>query len=326
MSTTLRVVTMSLTVAIWMALPQGAQAHTVGGGVPLATAHTAVITHLPDGVAARVVDGDQRLELAVNPHLTLVVRGLLGEPFLMFSAAGVFENLNSPTTYLDRPIPQQPPRGLVHTLPPRWSQLTSGHTHIWHEDRLHALAGIDARTRWSIPVTVEGRAAAISGELRFAPTPTRLWLWPVAAAVACAAALLRLRSTMMTLALARGAALLAIPAVLILRLGRQLQGHPNVTLLQHADTVATVAGAVLLGYLLVRGDGRSQPAAAFIIAAFGIYQGLATLPALTDGSVLMAEPAVLARGAAVVALAAGFVALVSVVCVGTPNSTAATRV
>ena len=56
------------------------------------------------GVTARLLDGDQRLELRVEPGSVVLVLGFLGEPFLRFSASGVEANVASPTASSARVI------------------------------------------------------------------------------------------------------------------------------------------------------------------------------------------------------------------------------
>ena len=86
-------------VAVVMVAPAVASAHTGG---PISTDFEARIAGLRPpvpGVRAHVLEGDLKLQLTVpGPHV-VVVLGLLGEPFLRFSAAGVQANAASPTAW-----------------------------------------------------------------------------------------------------------------------------------------------------------------------------------------------------------------------------------
>ncbi len=312
----LAAVTLVIT-AVWVATPPTASAHAVGSD-PVATAYRATIGSVPTGVAAAVVDGDQRIWMAANPRLTVVVKGLLGEPFLRFSRGGVDQNLNSPTAYLNRAIPGIPPAGLARTLPPRWSRLTTGHSYVWHEDRLHALArsGFD-HASWMIPMTVDGRAQAITGSLNHVPTPSRLWFWPELLLAACVPALLRLRSQPLTRAVTRVLGVSVAAAVGAGRVGVGLHGHPTVSASQIAWLVCVIAAVCGAVYLLLRGSEDVWQAAAFGLGALGVYQGLVLAPTLTDGDVLLALPATAGRVAAMWSFGAGTMLMIAVVCIQT---------
>src|SRR5581483_11813517 len=113
-----------------------------GRTAPTATNFEAQIDGLSPAtraVAAKVVDGDSRLWLRADPSVTVVVPGAIGEPLLLFDRRGVFVNLRSTTAQGDRIA-----LGAVRADPdpharPIWHRLTTGHSYLWHEHRLHAL-------------------------------------------------------------------------------------------------------------------------------------------------------------------------------------------
>ena len=97
-----------------LSVPASAAAHLKSG--TLSTdfeARVGALRPAAPGVAARVLDGDQRLELRVEPGSVVVVLGLLGEPFLRFSPSGVEANVASPTASSTRVISVQRRRFLV---------------------------------------------------------------------------------------------------------------------------------------------------------------------------------------------------------------------
>ena len=92
-------------VAVILLAPATAGAHIRSG--TLSTDFEARVSHFrptAHGLAARVLDGDQRLELRVAPPRVVIVLGIEGEPFLRFSSTGVEANLASPTAATERVI------------------------------------------------------------------------------------------------------------------------------------------------------------------------------------------------------------------------------
>ncbi|MBX5474224.1 MAG: hypothetical protein IRZ20_04355, partial [Thermoleophilia bacterium] len=238
---------------------------------------------VPAGVEARVVDGDQTLWLRAAPGRVVVVLGLRGEPYLRFSSRGVEVNTRAPTFFLNRarPRPQPPPAGADRRAPPRWKRIAAGRATSWHEDRIHALAlgahpaGDAYLGHWLVPLLVDGRRAAVRGELRHVAPPSLLWLWPVALALACVPALLRLREAGWDQHALWALAPLALGAATAGRLGRELYGRPTVSAGQLALAATTCAVAAALAALFLRRAWRTLAAVAIGIA--GLYQGLALL-------------------------------------------------
>ncbi|MBV8257176.1 MAG: hypothetical protein JO073_05095 [Actinobacteria bacterium] len=289
-----------------------ASAHA-GLTAPAATADLARVSSAPSGVEAKVVDGDQRLWLRVAPTLTVVVRGLRGEPYLRFSRAGVAVNVHSATWFLNRPVPQVVPPRLGA---PAWQRLTSAHSTSWHEDRLHAAAlaahpaGNAYLGRWLVPLLVDGRPAAIRGGLWQGAAPSWLWFWPLALLAACVPALIALRQARWDGIAQRALAALALAAATTGRLGRELYGRPSVSAGQLVLVGATCAVAVVLALLFLQRDWRT--AAGLAIGAAALYQGLALIGTLRNAFVLAVLPAWAERAATVASLTAGVGLLVVV--------------
>ncbi len=301
------------------ALPAGASAHA-GATAPAATSFLARVSSVPQGLEARVVDGDQRLWLRASPDVTAYVLGFAGEPYLRFSPGGVAVNEHSPAYYLNRARPRMPPAGLTPATPPLWKTFSHGHTYSWHEDRLHALAAV-ARSpgssfvgRWAIPVLVGGTMTRISGTLWHANDPSLLWFWPVVVLLACIAALLRLRDPRLDTIAAAALAAVALGAATLGRLGRELVGRPTVSGWQLVVVALTCAVAASLAPLYLRREWRAV--AGGVIAVLAIYQGAALAGTLLHGFVLSVLPAWLERAAAITSLAAGAGLLVIVLAGG----------
>ena len=101
------VVTFAAMCASLAVLPAWAEAH--GPVAPIATSYLARIALLPGGLAAKVIDGDQRLWLRVPAGDTVVVQDYRGAPYLRFSRAGVAVNRDSPMYYLNQTPAEIPP-------------------------------------------------------------------------------------------------------------------------------------------------------------------------------------------------------------------------
>jgi hypothetical protein len=303
-------------VAVAAATPGVAYAHTGG---PISTDFEARVGGLRPavgGVGAHVLDGDLKLQLTVSGRHVVVVLGLLGEPFLRFSAAGVQANAASPTAWNSGVISSKNAVPVSHA--PVWRRVTGGHTFAWHEGRLRPegiVSGGGATPRrvavWTIPLTVDGRRVRLTGWEWYAAGPSvRPWVVAVLGLIAAAVAAARYAGRTVQRALAAVLVPVAVSAWLAGWIGILLDGRPSdiVVVLAVAYAGAT-ALLVLAAVTATRGNGRMVGA--------GVVGGLAavfTVPeveAFTRGFVLSALPANLARAAAVVSFAGG-VALAAV--------------
>ncbi len=290
------------------AFPGAAEAH--GPVAPVALDYLARVTQHPAGLQARVVDGDQRMWLRVPPRETVVVVDYRGAPYLRFSASGVAVNRNSAMWYLNQtPFALTPPTNLGRGTPPKWEPVSAGHEYGWHDGRLHALATIALAPgkafvgTWRIPITVNGEASVISGGLWHADPPSLVWFWPIAVLLMCVFAAWRLKRPALDRLTARILGLGALGAVAAAAIGRGLHGRPTVSILQLVE-LAVILAFVVWGVLRILGR---RPGFFFylVIAVAALWEGLELLPVLTNGFVLIALPAFLARAAAAVALGAG---------------------
>ncbi len=285
-----------------------AQAH--GPVAPVALDYQARVGAAPAGLDAKVVDGDQRMWLRAPAGANVIVRDYRGAPYLRFSAAGVSVNRNSAMYYLNQtPVALTPPANLGPRTPPRWDRVTSGHAYSWHDGRLHALAavalppGVSFVGRWTVPILVDGRPAAISGGLWHAPAPSVAWFWPIAVLVLCVLAAWRVRLAALDQRTARLLALGALCAVAVSAVGRGLHGRPTVPVFQLLEM------GVILAYVLWAAVRvflqRPGFFTYFVIAIAALWEGLELVPTLVDGYVLIALPAFVARVATVLALGCG---------------------
>jgi hypothetical protein len=296
-------------VAFVAAAPGVASAHTGG---PISTNFEARIAGLRppvDGVQAHVLEGDLKLQLSVSGGHVVVVLGLLGEPFLRFSAAGVQANAATPTAWNSGVVKSSD--AVPVSRSPTWRRVAGGRTFAWHENRLRPrpiVAGGASPRRvaaWTIPLVVDGRHVRLTGWEWYAAGPSlRLWLAAVAILVAAAAAAARYGGRALQRALAAGLVPIAVTAWLAGWIGILLFGRPSSLVIAVAGAYAAATGVLVLAAVTAtHGNGR--------MVAAGIVGGLAaafTVPeveAFTRGFVLSALPATVARAAAVVSFAGG---------------------
>jgi hypothetical protein len=167
----------------WLVLlAQPASAHTVSGVG--ATNWKSVLTSVtPEvaGIKVQLVEGGSRIEVT-NHGPELVVMGYEGEPYLRVGPQGVFENLQSPATYLNcSRTGCSFPAGLNKDGPPRWKKISSGQTARWHDHRAHYMGSqlppdvarapnqVHQEATWEIAMTQGPTAIAIRGNYTWVP-------------------------------------------------------------------------------------------------------------------------------------------------------------
>jgi hypothetical protein len=159
----------------------GAAAHGPGGTGFFSTVEA--LRPAVAGVDVRVLDGDDRLELANGSGRTIIISGYRGEPYIRFSPDGVFENKNSPAVYLnrDRFARVEVPKTADAGARPRWEKVADGSSYEWHDHRAHWMSPIapkpirDEPDRehhvfdWEVPARAESRSFVIAGSLDYRP-------------------------------------------------------------------------------------------------------------------------------------------------------------
>jgi hypothetical protein len=297
-----------------LVLPAQAQAHGRSNVIALDyEARVAANVQRVARVRARVIDGDRKLELAVAPVHTVVVRGYSGEPFLRFSARGVEVNDGSPTAVTDRLAPRGAVPSLSRTARPRWSLLTHGHRLAWHDHRLGPRPGVRRGVGhvadWSIPIVVDGFSQQIDGELWRAETPSlwpwlALWLGALAAAfiVALRAPRRLRRGTVYAASAVCGLLVFVVSAGFAFVSGRSVT--TSWIGLSVPALIALAAGGVL--FLQPR---RRQVAAA-VAGGFAFAAALEDLSVFRHGFVVSVLPAGIVRLVVALAITAGAIAVI----------------
>jgi hypothetical protein len=251
------------------------------------------------GLAARVLGGDQRLELRVAGGHVVIVLGLLGEPFLRFSPAGVEANLASPTASGAKVIKAG---NAVSTPGVTWRRVSRGHALAWHENRLRPEQNVSdpsAQARkvatWSIPLLVAGRRTSLVGSEWYASGPS-LWPWLGAGALLLGSAGLaaRLATARVRWLIAATLLPLAIGALLAAWCGTFLADRGSGL----AELFAIVFAAVTALVLLTAVAAARGPAQVGVMALAGAFTAACAVPQLAvfgHGFVLSALSATAAR-------------------------------
>ena len=175
-----------------LALPSIAEAH--GSASVIAVDYQARLARsvIADGVTARVIDGNRKLELTVRRPHTVVVDGYGGEPFLRFDSGGVSVNEWSLTAVTNKLTRHGATPTLNSRARPRWRSISQSHQFAWHDHRLALVPGSMARTgrvgTWSVPVLVDGARQRVQGGLWHAPRPP-VWPWLIVLVAAAGVAL-----------------------------------------------------------------------------------------------------------------------------------------
>jgi len=182
-------------ITIVVAAPAPASAHTISGPRPTNFRTTLrSVTPPIAGVTIHVADLGNKLQLTNRTSTDLVVLGYDGEPYLRIGPRGVYENLRSPATYLNRtrtgttPVPEIA-SSAGPSAAPRWHRVSSGHTAIWHDHRIHwmgvALPAVVQRdpgafhrvtARWVVGLLYDGKRVDVTGRLDWVPGPSG-WPW-----------------------------------------------------------------------------------------------------------------------------------------------------
>jgi hypothetical protein len=144
------------------------------------------VTPATEAVRAEIVGGDAFLQLRVDQGHEVTVEGYGGEPYLRFRPDGTVDrNVRSEATYLndDRQGSVDLPAAADNEARPEWETVADGGVYAWHDHRVHWMAASrppgaepgDVVQSWTVPLTVDGAATEVAGELvlvdRVSPLP-----------------------------------------------------------------------------------------------------------------------------------------------------------
>ncbi len=222
----------ALAAALIVGVASPASAHTVAG-TGATNYRTTLLTkpNLP-GLRVQVIEIGSRFEATYTGRGDVIVLGYQGEPYLRIGGRGVFENLRSPATYINRTRNgETPPDDADHTGEPVWRKTSGGQTARWHDHRAHFMGNINPPAvraapgkqhtivaDWKIPFRYDGKTYNAVGDLVWVPGPSPK---PYVAAMIAVAVivLVAARRKPYAVLLAAGAVLIAIDAVHMAGLG-----------------------------------------------------------------------------------------------------------
>ena len=318
----LLVVLVALLAALATAGP--AAAH-VGGGAAGSDFDARVLAVTPEvpGLAVRVLQFGDEVELVNETGSEVLVPGYDDDPYLRIGPDGVWRNANSPATYinLDRYAQVDLPEHARRGAEPDWVRVSTEPSYVWHDHRTHwmsaevlppAVAADPGRAHtvfaWTVPLVHDGMDVAVTGELTWTPPPSRWLVWPVYAVpvlLAVAAGLV-----------ARGprplGALLLVGAAAALWHAAATP-EPPVSVSSHAGAVVSALLPALTAVLVAalgfrasrRGRGAMTGLFAVVLGWLLLVQGLPDVDVLWTANVASTGPHALARVAVTLLLALG---------------------
>ena len=167
------------------------------------------VTPAAAGVTARFIDDGSRLELRSDSR-TVEVLGYDGEPMLRVGPGGAWQNVKSPSLYVDQPGASAR-AGASAKVEPVWQQ-TSGrmlvrwqdHRALWHGNPPPQVRADPSRVHrvsdWTVRVRIDTVPGEITGSTEWVPPPSpggwALTILVFAAAIAAAGALWRRRGSL----------------------------------------------------------------------------------------------------------------------------------
>jgi hypothetical protein len=185
----------AVVVAVVVLTGAPAEAHTAAGPRPTnyLTTLESISPPIP-GVTVHVVELGNKLQLTNRTRVDIVILGYDDEPYLRVGPSGLYENLRSPATYLNRtragstPVPPIA-IGTGASTPPRWQRISGSHTAIWHDHRIHWM-GTSPPTdvqadegafhtvipAWTVAFRYGTQTVALRGRLDWVPGPSG-WPW-----------------------------------------------------------------------------------------------------------------------------------------------------
>jgi hypothetical protein len=301
-----------------------------------------------DGVDAAVVGGDAFLELRVDEGHEAEVAGYDGEPYLRIRADGTVErNRRSEATYLndDRLGAVDIPPEADNEAEPDWERVAGGGTYAWHDHRIHwmgsgAPPGVEPGElvqEWAVPLTVDGVAVEVRGELVRAGSVSAVPWLAVAVAGAAAVGVLgrrrRPRPAGLAGLVAPVAALAAAVGALVAGWGQYAvapAGSGADPLLVAVPLAGVLAGLIGVGCALGLGgtalrSGRVGPTATLAAAAAAIGWAVLRLDVLWTPVLPTDLPAGVDRAITALALGIGLASAGLVVLGGLVPASAAGR-
>lgn len=304
----------ALMIAALTAMASPASAH--GGTAVKATNDRVEIVGLDPqlpGVEVRLVDAGTRIELDAGDHRVFVL-GYEGEDYLRIDHLGVYENLRSPATYLNRSLTGEPPPPIADaTAAPVWHRVSDGTVVRWHDHALHVPPGMklgrQASSDWERPLLIDDELVSIKGRIVRLPARSRV-PWLLLAAAISIAVVVMARSwwrtvtcaTLAIVVLADGARVIGLVAYAPTWLVSRLRTITDISVLSIVGWGMAVCAVVLLAK---RRRFEAATAAAIAGAVLALAGGVLELADLSAAELGTSLPDAPARTAVAIVLGGG---------------------
>jgi hypothetical protein len=329
----IRRVLAAVTAGVGLALAVAGPASAHGGDAPDGTNYRTVVNGIDGslpGVSVRAVEAGARLELTNRSGRTVEVLGYDGEPYLEVRPDGVYENANSPATYLNETLQGgEVPPGADPTAAPSWRRAGDEPVARWHDHRSHWMSGtpppqVSADPRrpqkirdWTVPLRSGVDTVSVRGALSYVPPPVAAvwWVGVVLAAAAVAALGLvplksrraRVASTAMA-ALAVAAGLTAVGYAVARELDAGADGVGRILLgllITQVWPVLTALATIAAGAYALAGRPSADFGMALAGACLALFGGVSNATVFNRGVAPVPFDATLARCVVALVLAVG---------------------
>ena len=278
-----------------------ASAHVIGGVNPTNYQSRLFSVDPPvAGVKLRLLDLGRRVQVSNTTRVDLTVLGYSGEPYLRVGGSGVYENVRSPSLYLNQVLPSgiQPtvPATASASAPPEWRRRSGGHTVSWHDHRTRWAGADPAVVRedpgvahivipsWTVTMSWSDQTIAATGDVVYIPGSSAApWLVLAVAVGALVFAAARSRWWRPALSAAL-AVLIAVDVVQAWAMASAGQGSVGSEIGRFAaasflPAVGWIVGAASMGPL-ERGSDVGLLGAALTGLIVGLYSGVGDITAL----------------------------------------------
>jgi hypothetical protein len=172
---------------VFGAAPAGA--HGLAGVQPTNFAsNVRSVTPAVPGLRIAVRELGARIEVRNDTAFDALILGYQGEPYLRVGPGGVYENVRSPSVFLNRSqtVNATAPASYDAQATPEWRRTGSGREVSWHDHRVHWMGASEPPvvrdspgrshlvSNWVVELRYRGQAVVVRGDLRWVPGPSAL--------------------------------------------------------------------------------------------------------------------------------------------------------
>jgi hypothetical protein len=290
-----------------------ASAHGLGGLKP--TNYESVLRSVTPHVAGlhvQVTDLGTRMEVTNHGEREVLVLGYSDEPYLRIGPKGVFENVRSPATYLNKSTTisasNTPPKSANAHATPVWRKISSGTTARWHDHRTHFMGTEDPPEvrrapderhvvdNWELPLRVGGEHVVAHGQLIYVPPPSP-WPWALGAVLLAVLVVVLSRTRVWTTVFVVVLALLTVAELAhVVGLWGASTASFGTKLGESAYSIAGIAlGLFALAWTWRKGSDSAVPIVLVAAIFFFVAGGLSDVTTLGNSQIPSTFPAWVAR-------------------------------